>query len=621
MRLTSRLRFALAWILMAAAAPDASAAPGLRGRADRDLDGVEDELDCAPEDAAFGTRSCDADGDGYCSRAISGRVQAAFCPLDCGQGLCRPNDCDDNPAMCGAGCFPLNPAPDICDGVDQDCDGQRDEDPDLRWFADSDLDGYTASEGSVLACEDPDGDQAVWLGSATEEDCDDGQALSNPGLDEDCSDGIDNDCDGLTDGADDDCPVCGNGRLDGGEACDDGGLAGGDGCDPSCELEVGWACRQEPGSPSVCGHIASAGEVVISEIMVNPGCVTDSAGEYVEIRNAADRDLVLRGWLLGDRDTDAHVLRDLVLPLGGYAVICRHAQMDENGGVACDAEASMVLANARDELRLLDPDDVLIDEVAYDTAAGFPDLSGAAMVLTHGADATANDEGASWCSSLSVISHCGDLGSPGLPNRDCGSACWDRDQDGHEARPCGGDDCDDMDPDTHPGAEERCGDGVDNDCDGLTDMVDDLCCDDADEDGYGEGCGAGPDCDDADPAVHPGAAESCADGLDNDCDGRTDGQDLDCGGLCSDRDLDGYTDRQCGGNDCDDDNADVHPGATERCDDELDNDCDGAVDAQDDDCASGEGCGCRASAPEASPWIALAALCFWLRRRGLLRAA
>ncbi|MCK5799783.1 MAG: putative metal-binding motif-containing protein, partial [Deltaproteobacteria bacterium] len=40
---------------------------------------------------------------------------------------------------------------------------------------------------------------------------------------------------------------------------------------------------------------------------------------------------------------------------------------------------------------------------------------------------------------------------------------------------------------------------------------------DADRDGYGVGCKAGPDCDDADASVHPGAAERC-DGIDNDCD-------------------------------------------------------------------------------------------------------
>ncbi len=40
------------------------------------------------------------------------------------------DDCDDDPATCGAACFPGNTSPDIVDGFDQDCDGMTDEDPD-----------------------------------------------------------------------------------------------------------------------------------------------------------------------------------------------------------------------------------------------------------------------------------------------------------------------------------------------------------------------------------------------------------------------------------------------------------------------------------------------------------
>jgi hypothetical protein len=54
-------------------------------------------------------------------------------------------------------------------------------------------------------------------------------------------------------------------------------------------------------------------------------------------------------------------------------------------------------------------------------------------------------------------------------------------------------------------------------------------CPDRDGDGYGwEFCAENPDCDDFNPAVHPGADEGCADGLDNDCDGARDAVDTDC---------------------------------------------------------------------------------------------
>ncbi len=157
-------------------------------------------------------------------------------------------------------------------------------------------------------------------------------------------------------------------------------------------------------------------------------------------------------------------------------------------------------------------------------------------------------------------------------------------------------DCDDLDPAIHPAAEER-PDGIDNDCDGVTD--DSL---DADGDGFGLFF----DCDDTDPFVHPGAADGC-DGIDNDCDGLIDpswdldgdgssgcaddcddtdpalaphlpevcdGQDNDCDGLVDegfDNDGDGVA--VCRG-DCDDNNASISPGLQELCGDGIDNDCD-----------------------------------------------
>jgi hypothetical protein len=50
-----------------------------------------------------------------------------------------------------------------------------------------------------------------------------------------------------------------------------------------------------------------------------------------------------------------------------------------------------------------------------------------------------------------------------------GSSC-DADDDGHMAMSCGGDDCDDENPDVYPGAVEAC-DGVDENCDGNADRL------------------------------------------------------------------------------------------------------------------------------------------------------
>ncbi len=103
----------------------------------------------------------------------------------------------------------------------------------------------------------------------------------------------------------------------------------------------------------------------------------------------------------------------------------------------------------------------------------------------------------------------------------CG-AVTDADGDGHDSAACGGDDCDDDDPNRYPGNPEVCDDaGHDEDCVPTT-LAGDA---DGDADGDGEidrgccnGATCGADCDDADRALHPGARELC-NGRDDDCDG------------------------------------------------------------------------------------------------------
>ncbi len=102
--------------------------------------------------------------------------------------------------------------------------------------------------------------------------------------------------------------------------------------------------------------------------------------------------------------------------------------------------------------------------------------------------------------------------------------CPDADGDGHADAACGGTDCDDSDPSTHPGATETCGDGIDQDCSGSDLECGPPQCPDADGDGHADAACGGTDCDDGDPSIHPGAREICGDGIDQDCSG----SDLSC---------------------------------------------------------------------------------------------
>lgn len=167
-------------------------------------------------------------------------------------------------------------------------------------------------------------------------------------------------------------------------------------------------------------------------------------------------------------------------------------------------------------------------------------------------------------------------------------------------------DCDDEDPDIYPGGMELCN-RKDDDCDGEIDEDPETAGafypdEDGDEHGdasaepvraceeYDGYTSRNDDCDDNDPAVHPGADEDCANGIDDDCDGDVDEDDS--GHLVyPDLDDDGWGDDEGAiasclapeygyirvGGDCDDLDGTTYPGAVEYCDD-ADNDCDGYID-------------------------------------------
>jgi uncharacterized protein YkwD len=161
-------------------------------------------------------------------------------------------------------------------------------------------------------------------------------------------------------------------------------------------------------------------------------------------------------------------------------------------------------------------------------------------------------------------------------------------------------DCDDADDKTYPWAKELA-DGRDNNCNGKVDegLGRTRFFLDGDGDGYGDPLTSrlakrqpddyvrnDLDCNDTDAGVHPEATE-VIDSRDNNCDGR-----VDEGGITYFRDVDGdgfgvsslpitslepvsgYVESP---GDCDDNNAEIFPGAEEQFD-SIDNDCDRLID-------------------------------------------
>ena len=152
---------------------------------------------CGDPDAELCGDGVDNDGDALIDCDDPGDCSAEPTCTDVdGDRYSAAEDCDDSdPAV-----FPG--ATELCDGVDNDCDGTTDQDAldAFTWYADADGDGFGDASNATTACDAPGG----FTFDAT--DCDDTDAAICPGAAEVC-DSVDNDCDALVD--DDDPDVTG----------------------------------------------------------------------------------------------------------------------------------------------------------------------------------------------------------------------------------------------------------------------------------------------------------------------------------------------------------------------------------------------------------------------------
>jgi len=144
-------------------------------------DGKDNNCDGQIDEADQTTYYADADNDGYGDANNS--IQSCAQPAGY---ISNSDDCDDADNTIYSG------APEICDGKDNNCDGQIDEAVQTTYYADTDNDGYGDANNSIESCVQPAG---YVINSG---DCDDDNASINPGATEIC-DGIDNDCNGIAD--------------------------------------------------------------------------------------------------------------------------------------------------------------------------------------------------------------------------------------------------------------------------------------------------------------------------------------------------------------------------------------------------------------------------------------
>ncbi|MEQ1507275.1 MAG: lamin tail domain-containing protein [Myxococcota bacterium] len=155
-----------------------------------------------------------------------------------------------------------------------------------------------------------------------------------------------------------------------------------------------------------------AGDLRITELMIDPTAVADSAGEWFEIQNTSGLDANLDGLVLTDGITVFPLAETRFIGAGETKVFGIDADPATNGGVDVDwAYTGIDLADAFGEIYLM-RGATIIDGVAWDDGQSFPVAPGVTMALDPDADHLDNDVGQNWC-----LGRAG--GSPGRTNPAC----------------------------------------------------------------------------------------------------------------------------------------------------------------------------------------------------------
>ena len=412
-------------------------------------------------------------------------------PLDeDGDGYTADVDCND----ADAAVHPM--ADEICDAIDNNCDGIVDTDAVDRgtWFLDHDADGFGDLRFSVIECAAPTGYVA------DDSDCDDLDSSSHPGAVERC-DEADNNCDGAVDEG---VLVTWYEDVDGDGFGDDGSSA--------------EACAAPP------GFVFHSGDCDDTDPATQPGAIERCDGADNDCDGEIDAGAVDAITWYADGDGDGFGSRDLTVSA------CASPEGYVDSASDCNDSDAEVSPSAVEVCDGVDNDcDGSVDSAAIDADLYYRDLDD---------DGFGAGTGVAYCSPptgfVSALSDCDDTDAEVNPaaeevcdgvDNDCSgdvdlgaldALTWfpDTDGDGFGAGeavmacevPSGhvgnSDDCDDGSGVIFPGAEEVWYDGVDGDCAGGDDF-------DADGDGFGSEDYGGTDCEDADADVVPDADGQC----------------------------------------------------------------------------------------------------------------
>jgi hypothetical protein len=396
-------------------------------------------------------------------------------------GVNEDQDCDDNNP------FVSPNATEICDGIDNNCDFQIDENVTSVYFLDADGDGYGIQAATIEDCDAPSG-YAANLG-----DCNDYEATINPGADELC-DYLDNDCDEAIDEF-----VTVTFFLD----SDGDGVGDDDTAMDGCADEIPVA------SSGMGMYVTESGDCNDEDATVSPYATEICDGIDNDCQGGVDDDYAIDApdWYR-DADSDGYGT-DVADKKGLNAVTsCEMPEGYTDNTDDCNDDDKSANPDGEERCDGIDNDcnDEVDEEEALDATTWYGD----------------SDSDGYGGSSFSVV-------ACSAPSNYVATA----------------DDCDDLEININPGMDEVC-DEIDNNCDGYIDdddnsvlYVDESGIDvlwylDADGDNYGTDkfslqlCNqpsgyvrsddSSVDCNDLDDEINPGLEEVCDDGKDNNCD-------------------------------------------------------------------------------------------------------